>query len=82
VALSKDESDSRGKVLAFFISIWLKHMGYGTEKNKSYLLSRVKLFFGHVALREFTKIYQNLNLLDMSISEKLSFFLSTCRNGW
>lgn len=46
--LSKDK---RVRVLVYFVSIWLKHMGYGTEKNKRYLLGRVKLFFGHASLR-------------------------------
>lgn len=54
-----------GRVLSYFVKAWLKHMGYGTEKNKKYLQGRMKLFLGHKILCNFTKMYENLNLLPM-----------------
>lgn len=57
-------------------------MGYGTKKNRSSFLGKVKIFFGQDALKPFNRLYDNLNLIPLLKAEKKNFLLKTCRNGW
>jgi len=82
VDVSESSTDKEGKVMTYFIDIWLRHMGYGTKKNRSKLLAKVKLFFGNDALKPFNRLYENFNLIPLSKNEKKNFLLKTCRNGW
>jgi|688.fasta_scaffold856174_1 hypothetical protein len=68
--------------MSFFINLWLKHMGYGTEKNQRYLLGRVRLYLGSKALSSFIELYSNLALIPLHQNQKLSFLLETCKMGW
>ena len=57
-------------------------MGYGTKKNRSSFLGKVKIFIGHDALKSFSRLYDNLNLITLLKVEKKNLLLKTCRNGW
>lgn len=57
-------------------------MGYGTKKNRSSFLGKVKIFIGYDALKSFSRLYDNLNLITLLKVEKKNFLLKTCRNGW
>jgi hypothetical protein len=57
-------------------------MGYGTKKNRSSLLARVKLLYGYEALKSFNRLYENLNSIPLSKKEKKELLVKTCKNGW
>jgi hypothetical protein len=82
VDIAESESDIDGSVFSFFIDIWLRHMGYGSKKNRSSLLARVKLLYEYETLKSFNRLYENFDSIPLSKKEKKRLFVKTCANGW
>ena len=61
---------------------WLQHMGYGSNNNKKYFMSRIKMRGDGEWVHKMTKIYRNPGLLGFSREETRHFLLLVCKNGW
>ena len=68
--------------MSYFISGWLRSMGYGSRNNRSYLLARFKLHLGPTCFSAFTKFYKRLESISLKITEKRRLFLEISMNGW
>ena len=80
--LWEEDRDEKGKILSYFVSGWLRHMGLGSSKNRSYLLAHLKLHLGPACFSAFTKFYKHLEHLTLPPIEKRRLFLEICLNGW
>lgn len=46
VNLKESTEDIDGEVMGYFVSLWLRNMGYGARKTEKVIVRMVKLYLG------------------------------------